>query len=107
VNEESVLESSLDLTLTQHPYDEDPELREVHIHLEVDPSQGWYYCISPNFHTLMILLQIDFAFGDEPKTINEGCDEIKDTSSHGLQFLMLDTIIGCTVQFANCLLIAR
>jgi len=37
LNEELALESSLDLTLMQHFYDEDPELREVHVHLEVDP----------------------------------------------------------------------
>jgi hypothetical protein len=75
VNEEPALESSLDLTLTQHPYDEDPELREVRVRLEINPPQAWYYCISPNFRTLVILLQIDLAFSDEPKTINEGCDE--------------------------------
>ncbi len=28
-------------------------------------------------------------------------------SSHGLQFLALNTIIGCAVQFVNCFLIAR
>jgi hypothetical protein len=28
-------------------------------------------------------------------------------SSHGLQFLALDTIVGCAVRFADCLLIAR
>jgi hypothetical protein len=55
----------------------------------------------------MILLQIDLAFGDELKTISEGCNEIEDTSSHALQLSMLDIIVGCMVQFANCLLIAR
>jgi hypothetical protein len=107
VNEEPALESSLDLTLTQHPYDEDPELRKVRVRLEVDPPQAWYYCIFSNFCTLMILLQIDLAFGDELKTISEGCNEIEDTSSHALQLSMLDIIVGCMVQFANCLLIAR
>ncbi len=37
VNEESVPKSSLDLMLTQHSRDEDPELREVCTRLEVDP----------------------------------------------------------------------
>jgi hypothetical protein len=27
----------LDLTLMQHPRDEEPEIREVHAHLEVEP----------------------------------------------------------------------
>jgi hypothetical protein len=37
VNEERTLESSLDLTLTQHPRDENPKLREVHARFEVHP----------------------------------------------------------------------
>ncbi len=37
VNEESIPKSFIDLTLTQHPCDEDPELREVRTHFEVDP----------------------------------------------------------------------
>jgi hypothetical protein len=36
-NEKPPLESSLDLTLTQHLRDEEPELREVRVHLEVEP----------------------------------------------------------------------
>jgi hypothetical protein len=36
-NEEPPLESSLDLTLTQHPCDEEPEIREVRARLEVEP----------------------------------------------------------------------
>jgi hypothetical protein len=35
-NEEPPPESSLDLTLTQHPRDEEPELREVCARLEVE-----------------------------------------------------------------------
>jgi hypothetical protein len=46
VNEESPLESSLDLTLMQHPCDEDPEPWEVHAQLEVEPPRAWYYHIS-------------------------------------------------------------
>jgi hypothetical protein len=37
VNEEPPSESSLDLTLTQHPHDENPEPRKVHARLEVKP----------------------------------------------------------------------
>jgi hypothetical protein len=36
-NEESPLESSLDLTLTQHPRDEEPEPQELRARLEVEP----------------------------------------------------------------------
>jgi len=35
-NEEPPPESSLDLTLTQHPHDEKPKPREVRAHLEVE-----------------------------------------------------------------------
>jgi hypothetical protein len=79
-NEEVVSKSSLDLTLTQHPCDEKPEPQEVHTRLQVDPLRAWYYHISPNFCTLVILLQIDPTSGDEPETVCEGCYEIKDTS---------------------------
>jgi len=37
MNEEPPSKSSLDLTLTQHPRDEDPKPREVHPRLEVKP----------------------------------------------------------------------
>ncbi len=56
VNEELLLKSSLDLTLTQHFRDEDLEPRKVHTRLEVEPPQTWYYRISPNSRTLVILL---------------------------------------------------
>jgi hypothetical protein len=79
-NEELPSESSLDLTLTQHPRDEEPELREVRARLEVEPPRAWYYRISPNSRTLVILLQVDPASGDEPETVCEGCYEIEDTS---------------------------
>jgi hypothetical protein len=79
-NEEPPLESSLDLTLTQHPRDEEPEPREVRARLEVEPLRAWYYRISPNSRTLVILLQVDPASGDEPKTVCEGCYETEDTS---------------------------
>jgi hypothetical protein len=80
VNEEPPPESSLDLTLTQHPRNEEPELREVRARLEVKPPRAWYYRISPNSHTLVILLQVNPASGDEPEIVCEGYYETKDTS---------------------------
>jgi hypothetical protein len=79
-NEKPPPESSLDLTLTQHSRNEKPELREVRARLEVEPLRAWYYRISPNSRTLVILLQVDPASGDEPKTVYEGCYETEDTS---------------------------
>ncbi len=79
-NEEPPPESSLNLTLTQHPRDEEPELRKVRARLEVEPPRTWYYRISPNSRTLVILLQVDPASGDEPKTVCEGCYETEDIS---------------------------
>ncbi len=80
VNEEPTLESSLDLTLMQHPCDDDPAPREVHTHLEIDPPQTWYYRIFPNSHTLVILLQVDPTSCDELETVYEGYYEIEYTS---------------------------
>ncbi len=80
INEELAPKSSVDLTLTQHPHDEDPELRKVCAPLQVDPLRAWYYRISPNFCTLVILLQINLASSDEPETVCEGFYEIEDTS---------------------------
>jgi hypothetical protein len=79
-NEEPPPESSLDLTLTQHPRDEEPEPREVRARLEVEPPRAWYYRISQNSRTLVILLQVDPASGDKPETVCEGCYETEDTS---------------------------
>jgi hypothetical protein len=79
-NEEPPPESSLALTLTHHPRDEEPEPREVRARLEVEPPRAWYYRISPNSRTLVILLQVDPASGDEPETVCEGCYETEDTS---------------------------
>ncbi len=39
MNEESPPESSLDLTLTQHPRNEDPKLWKMCVHLEVEPPR--------------------------------------------------------------------
>jgi hypothetical protein len=79
-NEEPLLESSLDLTLTQHPCDEELKPREVRTRLEVEPPRAWYYRISPNSRTLVILLQVDPASGDEPEIVCEGCYETEETS---------------------------
>jgi hypothetical protein len=79
-NEEPPPETSLDLTLTQHPRDEEPAPREVRARLEVEPFRAWYYRISPNSRTLVILLQIDLASSDEPETVYEGYYEIENTS---------------------------
>jgi len=79
-NEEPPPESSLDLTLTQHPHDEEPEPREVCARLEVEPPRAWYYHISLNSRTLVILLQVNPASGDEPETVCEGCYETEYTS---------------------------
>ncbi len=101
-------ESSLDLTLTQRPRDEEPEPREVRARLEVEPPRAWYYRLSPNSRTLVILLQVDPASGDEPETVCEGCYEPKTLlSSLGLQFPALDTIVGCAVRFVDYLLTAK
>jgi hypothetical protein len=40
VNEKSTPESSLNLTFTQHPRDEEPELWEVHARFEIDPPRA-------------------------------------------------------------------
>jgi len=74
-NEEPPPKSSLHLTLTQHPCDEEPEPRKVRAHLEVEPLRAYYYRISSNSRTLVILLQVNLASGDEPETVCEGCYE--------------------------------
>ncbi len=79
-NEEPPPESSLNPTLTQHPHDEEPEPREVRACLEVEPFQAQYYRISSNSRTLMILLQVNPASGDEPQTVCEVCYETEDIS---------------------------
>ncbi len=48
--------------------------------LEVEPPRAWYYRISPNSRTLVILLQVDPASDDELETVREGYYEIEDTS---------------------------
>ncbi len=48
--------------------------------LEVEPPGAWYYRISPNSRTLVILLHVDLASGDEPETICEGYYKTEYTS---------------------------
>ncbi len=50
----------------------EPAPQEVRAHLEVEPPRAWYYHISPNSRTLMILLQVDPASRDELETVCEG-----------------------------------
>ncbi len=45
-----------------------------------EPPRAWYYRISPNSCTLVILLQVDPASGDELETVCEGYYETEDTS---------------------------
>jgi hypothetical protein len=52
----------------------------VRARLEVEPPRAWYCRISPNSCTLVILLQVDPASGDEPETVCEGCYETKNNS---------------------------
>ncbi len=80
MNEELLSESYLNLTLMWHHCNENPKLRKVHVCFEVEPLRAWYYCISSNSRTLVILLQVDPAFGDEPKIVCENGYKIKDTS---------------------------
>jgi hypothetical protein len=51
----------------------------VRTRLEVEPPRAWYYRILPNSRTLVILLQVDPASGDEPETICEGYYKTEDT----------------------------
>jgi hypothetical protein len=61
----------------QHLRDENPEPREVRACLEVEPLRTWFYHIPLNFHTLVILLQVNRASSDELETVYEGCYEIE------------------------------
>ncbi len=80
MNKKPPWELSLDLTLTQHPRDDNPEPWKVCSCFEIKLLQAWYYLIFLNSHTLVILLQVHLAFGNELKTIYEGIYEIEDTS---------------------------
>ncbi len=47
--------------------------------LKVEPLRAWYYQFFSNFRTLVILLQVDLVYGNEPKIVYEGFYKIKDT----------------------------
>ncbi len=51
----------------------------MRVRLEIEPLRAWYYRISPNSRTLVILLQVDPVSSDEPETVCEGCYETEDT----------------------------
>jgi hypothetical protein len=106
VNEKLTLESTLDLTLTQHFRDEDPEIWEVRAHFEVDPPWVWYYRISLNSHTLVILLQVDLISGDEFETVYEGYYKLKTPLFlHGLiHWLLLINKANYLVRTIQCIL---
>ncbi len=48
-------------------------------YLEVEPPRAWYYRISLNSRTLVILLQVGLVSGEEPETFYEGYYETRDT----------------------------
>jgi hypothetical protein len=84
-NEEPPPESSLNLTLTQHPRDEEPEPREMRARLEVEPPRAWYYRISPNSRTLVILRKSTPLLVTNPKSFVKVVTKLKILlSSHGL-----------------------
>ncbi len=80
VNEKPALKSYLDLTLTQHPYDENSESQQVHTRFEVNPSRTWYYHISSNFRTLMIFVANQPHFWWWIWNCMKGCYKTEDTS---------------------------
>jgi hypothetical protein len=84
-NEEPPPESSLNLTLTQHPRDEEPEPREMRARLEVEPPRAWYYRIFPNSCTLVILRKSTPLLVMNPKSFVKVVTKLKILlSSHGL-----------------------
>jgi hypothetical protein len=63
--------------------------------LEVEPPWAWYYHISLNFRTLVVLLQVDPTSGDEPKTVCENFYEIENISIFAWSLILsMDTIVG-------------
>ncbi len=59
-------------------------------HFEVEPPRAWYYRISPNSRTSVILLQVDHAFGDEPEIVCEGCYKIENTFTFAWSLILDD-----------------
>ncbi len=82
MNEELPRELSSDSTPTQHLHDEKSWTTKGAplSQSRTPPPQAWYYQKKKfNSPTLVILLQIDVAFNDEPKIIYNFFYEIKDT----------------------------
>jgi len=52
----------------------------VRAHFKIDPLRTWYYPLSSNFYTMVILFQVDPVVGYEPETVCEGYYEIENTS---------------------------
>jgi len=76
--------------------------------LEVEPPRAWYYRIFPNSCTLVILLQVDPASGDEPETVCEGCYETEDTSIFAWSLVpSVGHYRWLRARFVDCLPIAR
>jgi len=80
MNEESPLESSLDLALTQHHHDENPESQEVRPRLEVEPLLNLVLSNFSKFSNLGDFVTGRPHFNDELETICEGFYETKNTS---------------------------
>ncbi len=76
----------------------------MHARLKIEPTWAWYYRISSNSRTLMILLQIDPAFGNELETVYEACYETKDTSIFAW-FLIFDIGHYCWLHGPICRLL--
>jgi len=85
MNKNSPQELSLDLTLTLHPCDGGLESQKVRLCLKVKPFRTRYYQKKLNFCTLGILLQVDPAFGNEPKIVFKNNYETKDISIFGIR----------------------
>jgi hypothetical protein len=102
------LKITLNLTLFQHFHDENHKLQEVHPCFEIKPPSNLVLTIFLNSRTLVILLQVDFVFSDEPKIICKSLYEIETLQSlHGFHLSTFDIIIGCVIRFLNYLLTSR
>jgi hypothetical protein len=51
----------------------------MRLYFKVEHLWAWYYENFPNFHTLVILLQVNLTFNNELATMYEGFYEIKNT----------------------------
>jgi hypothetical protein len=70
----------------------------VRPHLEFNTLKFGVITFFPNSHTLVILLQVNLAFNDEPETFCELFYKTEDISVFAwFSILDVSTIIGCTV----------